>query len=379
MPALQALLDKTLKARLNPPGDNYRYKFDVVPLSVSEESSLNLAMDAALAELRVPMGEGDTSSVDTPIPFDARNLIELTGVVAAGMLGDAQSWIAPMQDRLAVAMNDARLTSVCGFRDDESLATWLTSIVGNPGKSQITVLDLSLVPANAQHVLSAVIGRVVLEAHERHRRAAGADPAPVVLVVEEAHSLMRRRGESGVDESGVDMAELCRETYERVAREGRKFGVSLVVSSQRPSELSETVLSQCNSFLVHRIVNARDQDAVRRLVPDSVGALLSEIPSLPAQTALLIGAAAEVPTLLRVDDLAIKYRPDSADPAYETAWTAGMPWEVHTLVDAWLATSVTEAESGEEDPDDEEPEVDWDLDGYEPPDYELDPDDRPPF
>lgn len=63
VPALQALLDKTLKARLNPPGDNYRYKFDVVPLSVSEESSLNLAMDAALAELRVPVGEGGSRRV----------------------------------------------------------------------------------------------------------------------------------------------------------------------------------------------------------------------------------------------------------------------------------------------------------------------------
>lgn len=154
------------------------------------------------------MGEGDTSSVDTPTPFDARNLVDLTGVVAAGMLGDAHAWIAPMQDRLAVAMNDARLTSVCGFRAGETLASWLVPILGESGKSQITVLDLSLVPANAQHVVAAVVGRLILEAQELHRRAVGLDAAPVILVVEEAHGLIRRRGEFGVDESGVDMAEL---------------------------------------------------------------------------------------------------------------------------------------------------------------------------
>lgn len=372
VPALGALLKATLASRLNPPSSQYRYRIDVVPLSLSEETALSLAMDAALTELRVPFGEGDTSSVDTPIPFDARNLVELTGVVAAGMLGDASSWIAPMQDRLAVAMNDARLTSVCGFRADETLATWLTSILGESGKSQITVLDLSLVPASAQHVLAAVIGRVALEGQERHRRAAGADAAPLILVVEEAHSLMRRRGEFGVDESGVDMAELCRETFERVAREGRKFGLSLVISSQRPSELSETVLSQCNSFLVHRIVNGRDQEAVRRMVPDSVGALLAELPSLASQAAILLGAAAEVPTLIRVDDLALEYRPNSADPAYETAWTTGMPWDVDALVGAWLASPVPAL-------DDDVTEPGWDVDEYEPADNEVEPDDEYPF
>lgn len=374
--ALQGLLETTVKSRFNPPGSQYRFSFDVVPLSVAEETNLLAAMDAALLELRVPMGEGDTSSVDTPTTFDARNLVDLTGVVAAGMLGDAQAWIAPMQDRLAVAMNDARLTSVCAFQEGETLASWLISILGESGKSQVTVLDLSLVPANSQHVLAAVVGRVILESQERHRRAVGVDAAPVILVVEEAHSLIRRRGEFGVDESGVDMAELCRETFERVAREGRKFGVSLVISSQRPSELSETVLSQCNSFLIHRIVNGRDQDAVRRMVPDSVGALLSELPSLPSQAALLIGAAAEVPVLLRVDDLPLQLRPNSADPAFETAWTSGMPWHVDALADAWLqATPRRRALDIDQDGD----LLADDLDGYEPADFEVDPDDRPPF
>lgn len=134
------------------------------------------------------MGEGDTSSVDTPITLTRGTSLTYQVPTAAGMQGDAQSWIAPMQDRLAVAMNDARLTSVCGNDKDENLATWLTSMLGESGTSQITVLDLSLVPATAQHVLASVVGRVVLEAHERYRRAAGTDAAPVILVVEEAQA-----------------------------------------------------------------------------------------------------------------------------------------------------------------------------------------------
>lgn len=140
-----------------------------------------------------------------------------------------------------------------------------------------------------------------------------------------------------MDEAGAQMAELCRETFERVAREGRKFGLSLVVSSQRPSELSETVLSQCNSFLVHRLVNPRDQDAVRRMVPDSVGALLNELSSLPAQVAICIGAASAIPTLVRMETVAPEYRPDSSDPEYAAAWASGMDLDIARLAADWAA------------------------------------------
>ena len=162
---------------------------------------------------------------------------------------------------------------------------------------------------------------MLLEILERHRRQQQGEQVPVILVVEEAHSLIRRHVGSIDEDQAVPTARLCREAFERIAREGRKFGLSLVVSSQRPSELSETVLSQCNTFLIHRLVNDHDQALVRRLIPDSLGALTDELPALPSQTALLVGWAADVPTLVRVDDLVKKYRPRSADPDFASAWT----------------------------------------------------------
>jgi hypothetical protein len=109
--------------------------------------------------------------------------------------------------------------------------------------------------------------------------------------------------------------------FERIAREGRKFGLSLVVTSQRPSELSETVLSQCNTFLVHRIVNDQDQALVRRMVPDSLGGLLADLPVLPSRSALIMGWAVDIPTIVQVDELDVRYRPQSEDPPFFRSWT----------------------------------------------------------
>ena len=109
--------------------------------------------------------------------------------------------------------------------------------------------------------------------------------------------------------------------FERIAREGRKFGLGLVLASQRPSEVSQTVLSQCNTFLLHRLVNDRDQDLVKRLVPDGLGPLLRELPSLPTRRAILLGWAAPAPILVEVQDIAEDRRPHSPDPSFWEVWT----------------------------------------------------------
>jgi DNA helicase HerA-like ATPase len=97
--------------------------------------------------------------------------------------------------------------------------------------------------------------------------------------------------------------------------------LGLVLSSQRPSELSQTVLSQCNSFLLHRISNDRDQEIVNRLVPDNLRGLLRELPSLPSQQAILLGWAAELPIMVRMNDLSMENRPHFDDPDY---WMCGL-------------------------------------------------------
>jgi len=95
----------------------------------------------------------------------------------------------------------------------------------------------------------------------------------------------------------------------------------LVLSSQRPSELSPTVLSQCNSFLLHRLSNDRDQEIVKKLVPDNLKGLLRDLPSLPSQNAILLGWASELPLLLKMDYLPKEHQPLSDDPDFWNVWT----------------------------------------------------------
>uniref|UniRef100_UPI0039BF5911 ATP-binding protein n=1 Tax=Pectinatus frisingensis TaxID=865 RepID=UPI0039BF5911 len=92
------------------------------------------------------------------------------------------------------------------------------------------------------------------------------------------------------------------------------------ISSQRPSELSPTVLSQCNSFLLHRISNDRDQELVNKLVPDTLRSLLRELPSLPSGNAILLGWASELPVMVKMNYLGKEHRPQSNDPEYWNSW-----------------------------------------------------------
>ena len=94
-----------------------------------------------------------------------------------------------------------------------------------------------------------------------------------------------------------------------------------VISSQRPSELSQTVLSQCNTFLLHRLVNDKDQEMVKKLVPDNMGSILNELPILPTQKAILLGWAAPIPVIVEMNNLNEDHRPQSKDPDFWDVWT----------------------------------------------------------
>ena len=123
------------------------------------------------------------------------------------------------------------------------------------------------------------------------------------------------------DTENQNAAAICCQVFEKIAREGRKFGLGLVLSSQRPSELSPTVLSQCNSFLLHRISNDRDQELVHKLVPDNLRGLLRDLPSLPSRHAILLGWASELPVLVQMNALPDGQRPKSDDPDFWAVWS----------------------------------------------------------
>ena len=274
-------------------------------------------------------------SEDAPVRFDVDALPDRIHEVATATGGQALNNVEPLINRIQVMLGDAGLRPVLDTDGAESLADWLNNLLG-PGSEYpepLVILDLSLVPSDVVHIAVAVISRLVFEALQRHLKANGSS-LPTVLVLEEAHSFVRKDADIG---ASTQAADLCRQTFERIAREGRKFGLGLMLASQRPSELSPTVLAQCNSFLLHRIVNDVDQNLVRRLVPDALGGLLGELPTLPSQQAILLGWAVPTPVLVRVRDLEKTQRPRSDDPAFWATWLrqAGNPPDWPALVPDW--------------------------------------------
>jgi len=153
---------------------------------------------------------------------------------------------------------------------------------------------------------------------QRYRKLNHGKTLPTVLVMEEAHTFIKRYHD---DAENQNSAAICCQVFEKIAREGRKFGLGLVLSSQRPSELSPTVLSQCNSYLLHRISNDRDQELVHKLVPDNLRGLLRDLPSLPSRHAILLGWASELPVLVQMNALPEKHRPKSDDPDFWAVWS----------------------------------------------------------
>lgn len=270
---------------------------------------------------------------DIPRPFSGEDF--LRSIEANAEIMNTSDYIETMLMRIKTLLSDAKLKSVICSDTDITLTDWLDKyICPSEGKNgSITVIDLSLLPAEVTHIITSVMARVTLEVLQRYRRQNGGNTLPTVLVMEEAHTFIKRYNNDVENESATAM---CTRVFEKIAREGRKYGLGLILSSQRPSELSSTVISQCNSFLLHRLSNDRDQELVSKLVPDNLRGLLRELPSLPSRNAILLGWASELPVMVRMNYLEDKYRPKSDDPEYWNIWTQSdrtVDWQ--QLSDDW--------------------------------------------
>ena len=279
------------------------------------------ALRQAADQVGLDDDDGLLADEDLPIPFPIGDLPDYVDALAADQTGrDIGQFVDTLKLRIRGILAGGRLSPVIHADDGEStdLARWLTEHIGanHAENGPIAVLDLSLVPSEVIHIIVSVLARMVFEALQRYRRANGCE-LPTTLVLEEAHTFIHQDLHS---KSASPAGRECSRVFERIAREGRKFGLGLVLASQRPSEVSPTVLSQCNTFLLHRLVNDHDQDLVRRLVPDGLGTLLRELPSLPTRRAILLGWGAPAPTLVEVQDIPKQFRPHSPDPAFWDVW-----------------------------------------------------------
>jgi hypothetical protein len=165
-------------------------------------------------------------------------------------------------------------------------------LAAGPGKPGIKVVDFSEVPSDVLPVVTGVFARLLYDVQF------WMDPAkrtPFVFVCDEAHLYLPVKN----DADAVERQALF--SFERIAKEGRKYGVSLLVVSQRPSDVSRTILSQCNTFLVLRLTNDEDQNVVRRLMPDSLAGVLEGLPLLDTGEALLLGDAILLPARIKLN------------------------------------------------------------------------------
>ena len=172
--------------------------------------------------------------------------------------------------------------------------------------NQISIIDVSQLPFEVLETVTALLGRLILE-FVSYFMPEDRGKYPIVIVLEEAQNYIAE-----------DKDSVSKIVFERIAREGRKYGISLVVCSQRPSELSKTVLSQCNSFIIHRLQNPEDQKYIRGLVSSANADILDQLPIIPQQHAIVTGDCVRTPIQVRITDVAPT--PNSNNPKFIDRW-----------------------------------------------------------
>lgn len=247
-------------------------------------------------------------TVDSPVPFDLDFLMsrlnEINIEMVPGARGDKQGdffgKLARMISRLENKISDRRLGFMFNGGGDILDFTWLEkfahAVLGSTtenSKAGIKIIDFSEVPSDVLPLIVSLVARVTFSVQQwtpselRH---------PIALLCDEAHLYMPQRNMAdSADDISLDI-------FERIAKEGRKYGVSLIVISQRPSEVNKTLLSQCSNFVSMRLTNAEDQGVIKRLLPDSLGGFSDILPTLDTGEALVVGDASLLPSRIRIDE-----------------------------------------------------------------------------
>jgi hypothetical protein len=288
-------------------------------------------------------------NIDLPVWFHFEKLITSHFDEAInehdGSSNRIREFVSTLRLRIQSYMNDERISTPLLLRQEvdfeKSLAKFISFILGDLCKvyqngdsdvfseyfdmqgtkeavekldctkpSQLTIIDMSLLPGEVLETVTGLIGRLILDFVSRFTDAERGK-LPIVVVLEEAQNYVPERNRN-------DREAIAKKVFERIAREGRKYGLSLLVSSQRPSELSKTVLSQCNSFIIHRLQNPEDQKYVRQLVSVANEDILQQLPVLPQQHVVIMGDAVRSPVQARINNA--DPTPNSNDPKFVANW-----------------------------------------------------------
>lgn len=286
--------------------------------------------------------EKQSIHLDTPILFDIREVLAYTIAKNEEMIDTGEVYAASNKEkagqpkytqgslhgkltnfvnRLENKLNDSRLNFFLGEKSMKTtFEKTLQQLLGYSSKSEsnVTVIDLSGVPFEVLSITVSLISRLVFEYGYIYKRMRCIrnpnekinNDIPILLVYEEAHKY--------VPNSDLSKYRSSKVAIERIAKEGRKYGVTLLLASQRPSEISETIFSQCSNFIAMRLTNPADQGYVKKLLPDSLGSLIDKMTSFRQGEALLVGESIILPSIVQIEPCS--HSPSSNDIPYWQLW-----------------------------------------------------------
>lgn len=205
--------------------------------------------------------------------------------------------------RLETKLSDKRLKFITAPKKEngeefktEDFDVILQQFLGYIDKSNVTIIDLSAIPFEVLSIVISLLSRVIFDFafhYSKLRHTSGlVNDIPFMLVCEEAHNYIPKNGGAEYNAS--------KHSIERIAKEGRKYGLNLMVVSQRPSEVSETIFSQCNNFIVLKLTNVNDQNCIKNLLPDNNSSLVDTLPTLAAGECLVVGDAVPLPAVVKM-------------------------------------------------------------------------------
>ncbi len=271
----------------------------------------------------------DSVTVDSPVYFDLSDIkVKMQSLdterLPDGKEGPFYGNFTRFIFKFDSKINDRRfefLFKPKRFKTTETFSQFLELLFGLRSGKSIVVLNLSNVPAEVINALASLLARLVFDFNMWNPFRAN---LPILLVLEEAHNYLNNRTGS----------QTARRTVERVIKEGRKYGVSCMIVSQRPIDVAESIMSQCTNFIVMRLSNPDDQKYIEKLIPESMADLLDVVPALKQGEGLVLGDAAILPLRTRLD--APDPFPKSKDVDFFTKWSILPPAvDLDNVVDRW--------------------------------------------
>jgi hypothetical protein len=271
----------------------------------------------------------DKITVDTPVPYSLDKLTSNIDKAKQGLTESKTESHTKILNKIKLLRDDKRFEFLLlpESRVSDNLTKILSNLLRIPSAGKpLSIINLSGVPSDVVDVVVSVLCRTIFDFSLWNNKR---ENLPLLLVCEEAHRYAPRSDEAAFQPTKRALA--------RIAKEGRKYGVGLALVTQRPSELSVSIVSQCNTIIALRMSNEQDQNFVRLALPDNVKSLVNVLSTLRTREALVVGEGTSVPVRLLFEDIPESKRPRSQDASFSKAWAseAGDATLVNEVVRRW--------------------------------------------